>query len=159
MIAMLLCLFALHPGHMTRMEMRISDDSRCIETAMKMSATDLEAALKRRFGRSVRIETLSDEDAMKNIGDYLRSTILFQNDPLSKEQFKWIGWQKKATYVWVFFEIHTLEPEKPATQLQIRSLFEVEPEIQHVVVLADNAGDRTVILRESTSDITVLRSK
>lgn len=139
--------------------MRISDDSHRIEVAMKINSSDLESALKRRLGVPVDLEVWSEEQAKKNICDYLRSTLFLHGKPLSDDQFKWVGWQPQATHVWLFFELPVLDPGKQDCSLQIKSLYEVEPEMQHVVALSDNAGDRTVIVRNADSPVTITRSR
>jgi len=159
MLAFLITFLMLHPGHMTRLEMRVSDDSHRIEVAMKINASDLESAIKRRLGVAVDLEAWSDEEAKKNIGDYLKSTLFFHDKPLSNDQFKWIGWQPQSTHAWLFFELCILDLGKQDCRLQIKSLYEVEPEMQHVVVLSDNAGDRTIIVRNADSPVTITRSR
>lgn len=139
--------------------MQLSDDAQSIEVAMKIDASDLESALKRRYAKAVDVDKISDAEAEESIGEYLRSTIVFQNKPLSQKQFNWVGWRRQATHAWVFFELPILQPTMNDFAIQFRTLYEVEPEMQHVVVLATNAGGRTVIVRSADTPVTISRSR
>ena len=65
MIILIAMALLLHPGHMTRIEIRASDDGKSIEIAMRIDAADLESALKARVKKPVDLSKLSDDEAQK----------------------------------------------------------------------------------------------
>ena len=146
MITLLLTAILLHPGHSTRLEVRLSDDAKRLEVAMRLDSIDLESALKARLKKPFDPLQTSDEDAKQLVGEYLRDTLTIDGEKLDAKQFHWVGWQKQPRHVWVFFELPIRKTYQNPLKLQIRSLFEVEPELRHIVVLDKNVGDRSLVL-------------
>ena len=159
MITCIAMAMLLHPGHMTRIEIRASDDAKSLEVAMRIDALDLESALKARFKKTVDLGALSDEQAQKLVGDYLRNTITANGEKLTDDQFRWVGWERKTRHVWVYFELQIPLDENQTVDLRVRTLFEVEPSLQHVVVLAKNVGNRSEILLNADQAISIKRVK
>jgi hypothetical protein len=155
MIFALLVAALLHPGHATRLEIRQSDEGSVLEVAMRIETSDLEAALKRRHKSVVDIDSLSKSGARTIIGEYLSETLSFKSNDSDNQKLNWIGCEKHARHVWVFFELPLPQPRDAEVQLIVNSLFEVESELQHVVVLGDNVGDRTVIVSSRDKPIAI----
>ncbi len=156
MITFLLAAMMLHPGHMTRVEIRIGDDHRVLEIAMRIDAADMESALKRRDKTAVDIESLSDADAERLIGKYLRDTVIIANAKIAIERFQWVGWQKGKRHLWAYFEITLPKASNnQPNQLFLKTLFDVEPELQHIVVLTDRNSSRTVIITKPDQPLTI----
>ncbi len=147
----------LHPGHTTQLEIRFSDDAKSLEIAMRMDSADLEAALKARHQKSIDVQTLSIDDAKLFIGGYLQTTLLLGGEKLKPDEFRWIGWQRETRHLWVYFELPMSGVRDDVLKLQIKTLFEIEPELQHVVELGDNAGKRTEIVSDSEKVIRISR--
>jgi hypothetical protein len=144
-LSVLLAMF-MHPGHMTRIEIRASDDSAVLEIAMRMDIADLEAALKRRTKQVIDVDTLSEKDAQVMIGAYLSETIRIGSDKPAKTPLTWLGLEKHPRHLWIFFELPIAKSPPASVSLVVNTLMEVEPEIQHVIVLDDNVGDRTIVV-------------
>lgn len=157
MIILIAMALLLHPGHMTRIEIRASDDGKSIEIAMRIDAADLEAALKARVKKPVDLSKLSDDEAQKLVGEYLRATITANGEKLTEDQFAWVGWERKSKtpYAWIYFEMRIPSVQGQMLNLHVRTLFEVEPALKHVVVLAENIGNRTEILSAADQAISI----
>lgn len=158
MIAWIFAAMVMHPGHMTRIEIRASDDATSLEVAMRIDSTDLEAALKRRLKKAVDVQSLSDEDAKQLVGDYLRQTLSIDGRNRPDGACRWVGWQRHPRHVWVYFELPILKADPPTLKLRIRSLFEVEPELRHLVVLGKNVGDQSIIITDPQTPVVIRRS-
>jgi hypothetical protein len=141
----LLLMMCLHPGHMTRIEIRANDEGEGLEVAMRIDTADLEAALKRRMKSPVDIDSMTDEQAKKVLSRYLSDTIRLGDENALKPRVDWVGMENHPRHVWLFFELPLPTTKLTSLELTINTLLEVEPELQHVVVLDDNLGDRTVI--------------
>lgn len=147
----------LHPGHMTRVEVRASDDGKLLEVSMRIDVLDLESALKRREKGSINIEKMADVDAKRMIVKYLNETISLGEavgDQKPATRVQWVGWEKHPRHVWLHFELplpatdSSSENKANALPLIINTLYEVEPELQHIVVLDANLGGKTIIVSQ-----------
>lgn len=125
----------LHPGHSTRVEVQWNEDSEQIELAIRIDHADLEAALRKRLGRVVRVEALTDEQAEQWIAPYLGDTLRIDGSKLSAHQLTWVGWERKRVSSWIYIELKPDRPVAAKVSLQIQTLLEVEPELNHVVTL------------------------
>jgi hypothetical protein len=157
MMLLLLMTLLLHPGHMTRVEARASDDGRSLEVSMRIDVLDLESALKRREKGSINIEKMVDADAKRMIVRYLNETISLGEavgDQKPTTRVQWVGWEKHPRHVWLHFELPLPTTDLPtankanALPLIINTLYEVEAELQHVVVLDANLGGNTIIVSQ-----------
>lgn len=155
MIPWLIAVMILHPGHMTRLEIRVSDDAKHLEVAMRIQSADLESALKRQLNKPVDVQTMLDHDAKQLIGHYLRQTLSLDGEKLSDDDYRWVGWQRQPREVWIYFELPVLTGQAQTVKLRIGSLFEVESELRHVVVLDSNAGDRSVIITNPDTPVVI----
>ncbi|MGV3483508.1 MAG: DUF6702 family protein [Planctomycetaceae bacterium] len=154
MIALIAAML-LHPGHMTRLEIALSVDLKTIEVAMRIDSADMESALKARHKKAFDLLRLSDAEAKSVLSDYLRQTLQLNGQPLAADQFRWVGWQRHPRHIWIYFEMPLKNSDRRPLMLQIRSLYEVEPELRHVVVLDRNAGDRTVVLNNPDQSLRI----
>lgn len=157
MTLFLLITFLLHPGHMTRVEARASDDGRSLEVSMRIDILDLESALKRREKGPINVEKMADADAKRMIVKYLNETISLGeaiDDQKPATRVQWVGWEKHPRHVWLHFELPLPATDSSnatkaiAPPLTINTLYEVEPELQHVVVLDANLGGNTIIVSQ-----------
>jgi hypothetical protein len=148
----------MHPGHATRVELTLSADHKRCEVAMRIDALDIERALKQKHDKSFDVDSMNDDAAKDLIGSYLRDTILLSGRKLLKSDFAWVGWQREPTRIWIYFELPLKEAETAVNRLQMKSFFEVEPEIQHLFVIEDAQGPRTVIVRDADTAIDLHRS-
>ncbi len=152
MIHCLLTLILLHPGHATRIELGLSEVASKVEVAIRFDAADLEAALRKSTGKAVDIASSKDDEAKEWLSTYLRRTWLIDGAKLNEKQFHWVGWEREHGQVWVYFELSHAEPPasgKKKVKLQVQSLFEVEPEVQHVLVDRTQGVATTRIVRSS----------
>lgn len=147
----------LHPGHMTRVEARASDDGKSLEVSMRIDILDLESALKRREKGPINIEKMADADAKRMIVTYLNETISLGEavgDQKLATRVQWVGWEKHPRHVWLHFELPLPTLDSPtankanALPLVINTLYEVEPDLQHVVVLDANLGGKVIIVSQ-----------
>ncbi len=150
----LLSLLLLHPGHATRVELELSP-TRSIEVAMRLDAADVESALKRLSGNAVDVAAWNDQEAQHWLSKYLQKTWLIDGEKLTPEQFNWVGWEREQGQVWVYFELKLAKPGTKTVRLQIQSLFEVEPEVQHVVVDRTQDSVTTRIIRSPEKSISL----
>jgi len=162
MIAVFTALLAgsllLHPGHSTRVELQWNLQSERIELAIRIDHADLEAALRKRLGRAVRVEELTDEQAQQWIAPYLRETLRIDHGKLAPEQFSWIGWERKRASSWLYAELSPAEPPAAELSLKILTLLEVEPELNHVVTLRRGHGQTSHVLSKE-KPVVVLSTK
>lgn len=145
-------LLLLHPGHATRIELGLSESAAKVEVAIRFDAADLEAALRKSTGTAVDIATCTDDEAKGWLSAYLRKTWLIDGEKLSEKQFNWVGWERDQGHVWAYFELSHAEPlesGKKKIRLQVQTLFEVEPEVQHVLVDRTRGVEMTRIVRSS----------
>jgi hypothetical protein len=157
MTFLMLMTLLLHPGHMTRVEARASDDGKSLEVSMRIDILDLESALKRREKGPINIEKMADVDAKRMIVKYLNETISLGeavDDQKPATRVQWVGWEKLPRHVWLHFELPLPSTDSSAAKkakalpLTINTLYEVEPELQHVVVLDANLGGKTIIVSQ-----------
>lgn len=153
--ALLTSWFMLHPGHCTRVEVQWNAAEHSIEMAIRIDHVDLEAAMRKRLGRPVDVQQLSDEQAEQWIGQYLRETLRFGDGKLSAEQFAWVGWQRKRISSWVYVQLTPADNGAQSIALKILSLLEVEPELNHVVTIRHGGGHETVVLSKQQPVATV----
>jgi len=153
--AVLLASMLLHPGHSTRVEVQFNATDQIIELAMRIDHSDLETALRKRYGHSFVIENMTDEDASELIAPYLQQTLQINGQKLTDRSFNWIGWERKRISTWVYAEIlvsdliaarsDNSDPQASAIELTILTLLETEPELNHVVaVIHDGKMTSTV---------------
>lgn len=158
LLAALLSTLLLHPGHSTRVELQAGSESKSIELAMRIDAGDLEAALRKRLRRPVVIERLTDAEAESWIGGYVRETLRLQGAAIEPEQFHWVGWERQRNACWVYAEIG-LPPSEAAVPesvtLRIETLFEVEPELNHVVSVREGGRPKSVVLTKQKPTVKV----
>ncbi len=155
LLTVLTSTWLLHPGHSTRVEVQWNGESERIELAIRIDHGDLEAALRKRLGRVVRIEALTDQQAQQWIAPYLHDTLRLDGSKLTAEQFTWVGWERKQISSWIYTE---LKPEQPAAtqlSLQILTLLEVEPELNHVVTLRQGEQQESRVLSKEKPVIVI----
>jgi len=153
--AVLLASMLLHPGHSTRVEVQFNAKDQIIELSMRVDHGDLETALRKRYDRSLVMETMTDEDAMELIAPYLQQTLRINGKKLTDQSFNWIGWERKRLSTWLYAELRVSDwidarsensdPQASAIELSLLTLLETEPELNHVVaVMHDGKTTSTV---------------
>ncbi len=145
----------LHPGHSTRVEIQWNSQSEQIELAIRIDHADLEAALRQRLGRAVRVEELTDEQAEQWIGGYLREGLRIDEAKLSPKQFTWVGWERKRVSSWLYAELSSAKPVAAELSLKILALLEVEPELNHVVTLRRGNSQESRVLSKAKPVIAI----
>jgi hypothetical protein len=153
--ATLACLLTLHPGHSTRVEVQWNEERQSIELAMRIDHADLESALRKRLGAPVTVEGLTAEQAELQVGRYLRDTIRVDGVKPTQQQFSWIGWERKRISSWIYVELSTEDNDRDSVELKIMSLLEVEPELNHVVMLRQAGRQRSVVLSIDKPVVTI----
>ena len=123
-----------------------------------MLAIMLAAALRKRLGRAVQVEELSDAQAEQWIAPYLRETLRIDQSKLPPEQFAWVGWERKRVSSWLYAELAPAEPPAAELSLKILTLLEVEPELNHVVTLRRGQGQTSHVLSKE-KPVVVLSTK
>jgi hypothetical protein len=136
----------LHPGHSTRVEVQFNADSGTIELAMRIDHADLEAALGKRLGRGIAIETLTDDQAAEWIAPYLRETLRIEGQKIAESRFHWVGWERKRISSWVYAELTPEDTDATTVPLSILTLYETEPELNHVVTIRGVKSTDSVVL-------------
>lgn len=158
LLAALMSTLLLHPEHSTRVELQAGAGSKSIELAMRIDPGDLEAALRKRLRRPVAIERLTDAEAEDWIGGYLRDTLRLQDAAIAPEQFHWVGWERQRNACWLYAELH-LPPSEAAipesVTLRIETLFEVEPELNHVVSVREGGRPKSVVLTKQKPTVRI----
>ncbi len=155
MVAVWAGLLLLHPGHSTRVEVQYDPQQRTIELAMRIDHADLEAALQKRLDRRVVIEELDDEQAAAAIGDYLRATLRIDGKPLQADHFEWVGWQRRQISSWIYAELAVAENDRDAVELEILTLYETEPELNHVVTVREGQRVSSRVLSKQRPTVTI----
>jgi len=145
----------LHPGHSTRVEVQYNADSRTIELAMRIDHADLEAALGKRLGRGIAIETLTDDQAAQWIAPYLRETLRIGGKKIAESRFHWVGWERKRISSWVYVELTPEDTQSIAIPLSILTLYETEPELNHVVAIRGGKSNESVVLSKREPIVTI----
>ncbi|TVP96396.1 MAG: hypothetical protein EA381_17315 [Planctomycetaceae bacterium] len=142
-------LLTFHPGHSTRVELQVNAEQRTLELAMRIDHSDLESALRKRFGIPLITEKMQDDEAQERIGTYLRESLRLDNASLRPTQFRWVGWERRRLSSWIYAEIVLAGADEPLPEtftLEIKTLLEVEPELNHVVAIRQGEQTRSVVL-------------
>jgi len=151
----LLASMLLHPGHSTRVEVQYNPTDQIIELAMRIDHSDLETALRKRYGRPLVIEKMTDDEASELIAPYLQQTLRVNGQKLTDPSFNWIGCERKRISTWVYAELLVSDliaasnghspAEASAIELTILTLLETEPELNHVVAVMHNGKTTTTV--------------
>lgn len=145
----------LHPGHSTRVEVQFNVDSRTIELAMRIDHADLESALRKRLGRAIVIESLTDEQAAQWISPYLRETLRFDGERIAESRFHWVGWERKRISSWVYAELTPDDTDADSIALSILTLYETEPDLNHVVTIRAAKSTTSAVLSKQEPIVTI----
>ncbi len=151
-------LLLLHPGHSTRVELEAGPDGRTLELAMRIDHADLEAALRKRYPEAIAIERISDDEAAKRIGEYLRQTIRIDQAEIPRHRFRWVGWERKRLTTWAYVELVLADESAPpptSVLLTIRTLLEIEPDLNHVVSLRSGPKTTSFVLGKDKPSLKV----
>ncbi len=160
-----LAAMVLHPGHSTRVEVQFNSSDQVIELAMRIDHSDLETALRKRYGRSLVIEKLTDEEASELIAPYLQQTLRINGQKLGDTAFNWVGWERKRISTWVYVElqvsdfINTVSDNPDSTpnqiELTILTLLETEPELNHVVAVMHPGKTTSAVTTKRKPNVTI----
>jgi len=155
----------LHPGHSTRVEVQYNPANQVVEVAMRIDHSDLESALRKRYGRPLVIEKMTDEEASDLIAPYLQQTLRINRQKLNEESFTWVGWERKRISTWVYVELSVADflghdsssspSPRREIELTILTLLETEPELNHVVAVKDGGTTLTTVTTKQKSKVTI----
>lgn len=160
----------LHPGHSTRVEVQFNPQTRMIELAMRIDHGDLEAALTKRYDRSIAVEQLTDEQAAQWVAPYLQQTLRLNHQKIPKASFRWLGWERKRLSTWVYAELavdqflasqtdqQDVAPQDPAEAtitLSILTLLDVEPDLNHVVAVIQDDQRRSTVTSKQKPTVAI----
>ena len=145
----------LHPGHSTRVEVQFNADSRTIELAMRIDHADLESALRKRLGRGIAIETMTDDQAAEWIAPYLRETLRIDGEKIAESRFHWVGWERKRISSWVYAELTPEDTDAASIALSILTLYDTEPELNHVVTIRSAKSTTSAVLSKQEPIVTI----
>ena len=154
---MILASMMLHPGHSTRVELQYNSTDQVIEMAMRIDHSDLEAALRGRYGRPLVIEKLTDGEARELIAPYLSQTLRINGRKLSETAMNWVGWERKRISTWVYVEIDVSDNKADQLELTILTLLESEPELNHVVAVTHGGKSSTTVTSKQKPTVTIPR--
>jgi len=95
--AFLACVFAprvasAHKFHESLTQLEYNRQTRSVEISIRLFADDLEAALSKRNGKSVRLDKTQDMESLTL--DYLRHTFELKNGEGEAKQLAWVGMAK-----------------------------------------------------------------
>lgn len=155
----------LHPGHSTRVEVQFNSADQVIELAMRIDHSDLETALRERYGRPLVIEKMTDEEASELIAPYLQQTLRVNRQKLDNKSFNWVGWERKRISTWVYVELQvsdfiaavTANQNSQASQIEltILTLLEAEPELNHVVAVIHGGKNISTVTSKQKPNVTI----
>jgi len=157
----------MHPGHSTRVELQYNATTQVIEMSIRIDHADLESALKKRHLRNWVLEEITDEQAQDLIGEYWRDSLRINGAKVDQSMFQWVGWDRKRASTWLYAELRLdqLTLESPDIALTILALYEVEPELNHVVAVRStmHGGDlksnmdkvKSMVLSKQKSTVTI----
>jgi len=161
----LLASMLFHPGHSTRVEVQFNAADQIIELAMRIDHSDLETALRKRYGRPLVAENMTDEDAAELIAPYLQQTLRINGQKLTDQSFTWIGWERKRVSTWVYAELSVSDliaassgksdPQSSRIELTILTLLETEPELNHVVAVMHAGKTISTVTSKQKPKVTI----
>jgi len=183
----LMAVFALcmlmHPGHSTRVELQYNSANMTFEMAMRIDHADLESALRKRAdllasadttstraasARPWVLEEINDAQAKELVGEYLRETLRVNGARIDRARFQWIGWERKRSSTWIYAELKLDQQNVDDGQaaLSILTLYETEPELNHVVAVRQPASEgdqksgvdkvKSMVLSKQKSTVTIV---
>jgi hypothetical protein len=126
--------------HETVSEVQWNKKSKRVEVALRLDILD-EQWIETRF---------SDDTEEDWRGEFLASRIGFDerdanraDSKASSHPIKWIGRKEEGGHVWWFFEA-VCKDGKPPTSIQMRLLFDRDPNYQHRIIVLEktDTGDR-----------------
>jgi len=131
---LLLCAFSYptsaHKFYVSITQIEYNQKEGSAEIIIRIFADDLEVALSRRAGRSVKIGHTEDFDKLALA--YLRDTFELRNFKRQPAKFNWVGKEVQTDMVWLYIEARMPEGLGKA-QLRNRILFEMFPEQVNIV--------------------------
>ena len=147
----------LHPGHSTRVEVQYNPVDQVIELAMRIDHSDLESALRGRYGRPLVIEQLTDDEARDLIAPYLQQTLKINGRKLSDTAMNWVGWERRRISTWVYVEIEVADIKSDQLELTILTLLETEPELNHVVAVMQAGKSSSTVTSKQKPTVMIPR--
>ena len=123
--------------------------TKSLEVSMRVFADDLERALTKRAGRSVRIDGAPDIAAQ--ITDYLRERFELRGRDGKIRELKWVGMAAQVDSAWLHFEIVAIENLDGAS-LRNRVLLEIYPDQVNTTIVKADGKQRDFIFRVGDED-------
>lgn len=131
---LLLCIsfstVSAHKFYVSITQIEYNQQEKNTEIIIRIFADDLEKALEKRAGRSVKVDQTADFDKLALA--YLRDTFEFRNPQKQTVKFNWVGKEVQTDMVWIYIEARMPEGLSGA-QLRNRVLFEMFPEQVNIV--------------------------
>ncbi len=101
-----------HPFYLSVADLKYNQKDRVLEGSVKIFTNDLEAALKKRFSRTIDLINIKDTAATKKIlGDYLNQHFRFIDGP-AKKDFHLLGFEREEEAIWLYLESEKMEKPK-----------------------------------------------
>jgi hypothetical protein len=106
LILFLACAFSplrveAHKFHASFATLNYNEQSKSVEVTMRIFPDDLEAALSKQLGRSVKLEKSKESSLM--IMNYLRKTFELKQGG-RVQTFRWVGMELGVDSAWLYFE-------------------------------------------------------
>ena len=131
-----------HPRHTTMTDIQYRPATKTLEVAIKVAAQDLEEALSKTLGRSVRLDTDPQQD--QYVQNYAIRVIRFWGAKGVQIPLRWIGYETEGAAAWLYFEV-TLKDGLSGVQMQNALFFDIAAEQVNTVLIATPTGKRTLI--------------
>lgn len=126
---LVLMALVMHPYHVSVAEAQWDAEGTRLQVALRLSPSDLDAALSHANQRRVVLENENPERVRELVEGYLSETIFLDFQPrrwkqagLSgkaneeiterKQRFHWVGIQDELRYIWVYFELDSPKSSK-----------------------------------------------
>ena len=159
--ALLSCVIApriafAHKFHESLTQLEYNRQTQSVEISIRLFADDLEAALSKRTGRSVRLDKTPDVEPLTL--DYLRHTFELKNGEGESKQLAWVGMEIQVDVVWAFVEVKMPEGMANA-ELRNRIFFELFRDQVNRVNIRDGEKSAALVFKPGDRFKSLMRSR
>ena len=91
-----------HTFHAALAQVEYIATERRVEVALRVFVDDLESALSRRAGKTVRLDVTASFDALTLA--YVRGTLAIESDTGAPLELRWVGKESSTDTVWIYVE-------------------------------------------------------